>query len=247
MPNDVLRRAMAERKMRPVDLATVALVDPKTVEAWLRDESRIPHRDARAAVAKALEESEMALWPQTVRAAVKLGPDREIVSVYPTRSAMPTSVWKRMIGDATSEIALCGYTSYFLWLQVPDLSATLRAKAKAGCRIRVVIGDPDSALTVRSEQTESTPLSTSLRIGHARNELEPLADVVEVRQSDLGLGRSVWRGDAQAMASWNVCGALGHESPVFHLHRRQEGGLFDQVAVRHVEALWQAATPVWSP
>jgi hypothetical protein len=245
VPNTVLRQAMAARKMRPADLASVAEVDPKTVEAWLRDESRVPHPDARYAVAAALEMSEMTLWPQAVRAAVKVGADKEIISVYPTRSAMPASVWQRMIGDATEEIALCGYTSYFLWLAVPDLSAVLRSKAEAGTRVRVVIGDPDSALTARSEETESTPLSTSQRIAHARHELESLADAIEVRQSDLGLGRSVWRGDAQAVASWNVLGTLGHESPVFHLRRHQNGGVFDQMAVRHVDALWQAAVPVW--
>jgi hypothetical protein len=32
---------------------------------------------------------------------------------------------------------------------------------------------------------------------------------------------------------------------VLHLRRRQDGGIFDQVAVRHVEALWEDAVPVW--
>jgi hypothetical protein len=55
----------------------------------------------------------------------------------------------------------------------------------------------------------------------------------------------VWWGDGYAVASWNVLGTLGHDSPVFHLRRRQDGGLFDRMAVQHVDALWQAAAPVW--
>ena len=245
MANDVLRRALAEARLTERQLAERIGADPKTVSRWVSDEHRLPHPRLRWAVAEQLGVDEVTIWPQAVRAAVKVGPDREIVSVYPTRSAMPAAVWQRLVGDATREIALCGYTNYFLWLLVPDLSAVLRAKVAAGCRVRVVIGDPGSAVTARSEEIESTPLSTSQRIAHARHELQSLADVIEVRQSDLGLGRSVWRGDGYAVASWNVLGTLGHDSPVIHLHRRQDGGMFDQVAVRHVDALWEVATPVW--
>ncbi len=33
--------------------------------------------------------------------------------------------------------------------------------------------------------------------------------------------------------------------PYLHLARRQDGGIFDQLAVRHVEGVWEAARPVW--
>ena len=244
MPNETLRRRLAESTLTERQLAEKIGIAPETVSRWI-SEDRLPYPRLRWAAADVLGVDEMELWPRAARAALKVGFDREVLQVFPTRSAMPAAVWQRLIGDATEEIALCGYTSYFLWLAVPDLSGLLRSKAEAGTRVRVVIGDPGSALTARSEEIETTPLSTSQRIAHARHELEPLRDVIEVRQSDLGLARSVWRGDAQAVASWNVLGTLGHDSPVFHLHRRQSGGLFDQMAVRHVEALWEAAVPVW--
>jgi transcriptional regulator with XRE-family HTH domain len=231
--------------MTPGELAGRLGVDPKTVHRWLTNGGRVPHARTRWAAAEELEVDEVALWPRAVRFALKTGPEREIEATYPTRSAMPRTVWQRLIGEAQHELVLCGFTSYFLWSEVPDLSAVLRAKAGAGVRVRFVLGDPDSANTRRGEQLETTPLSTSMRIAHARRELEPLRDVVEVRQSDLGWGRSVWRGDHQAVASWNVLGTLGHESPVVHLRRRQDGGLFDQIAVRHTEALWAAARPLY--
>lgn len=245
VPNDALRRALAAANMTERELAERVGSDPKTVSRWVADHTRTPHARTRWAVAEALGCDEMTLWPNAARAALKTGPDREVYAVYPTRAAMPPTVWQHMISGAEREIALCGFTSYFLWMLVPELSAVLRAKASDGCRVRFVIGDPDSPLTQRSEQTETTPLSTSQRIAHTRHELEALRDVVEVRQSDLGIGRSVWRGDEEAAASWNVLGTLGHESPVLHLRRRQTGGIFDQLAVRHVAALWEAAAPVW--
>lgn len=240
---------MAEAKLNERQLAEHVGADPKTVSRWVSDEHRLPHPRTRWAVAELLGADEMALWPAAARAALKVGPDREVHAVHPSRAGMPTSVWQRLIGDAGRELALCGYTSYFLWQAVPNLSALLRVKAESGTRVRVVLGDPEAEITNRpiGETTGGAdgPLSLAARIGHTRHELSPLRDVVEVRQSDLGWGREVWRSDNEAVVSWNVLGRMGSESPLFHIRRHMDGGLFDQVAVRHVDALWSAAVPVW--
>jgi transcriptional regulator with XRE-family HTH domain len=244
--NDVLRRALSSAKLTERQLAERVAVDPATVSRWVSDEFRVPQQRLRWRVAEILGTDETMLWPQAARAAIKMGADREIQAVYPTRSAMPREVWQRLVADATKDLIFCGWSCYFLWAEVPDLSRLLRRKAESGVRVRFVLGDSDSPLTRRSEEVEGTgPLPLSARIGHTRHELEPLRDVVQVRQSDLGWGKGVWRGDGQAVASWNVIGRLGHESPVLHLVRRMDGGIFDQVAVRHAEALWEAGRPVW--
>lgn len=244
MVNEVLRSALAAKRMTPDELADRTGVDRKTVQRWLSDQTLAPHAKSRYRVAEELGVDESVLWPDAIRGAVKLGPDREVLAAYPSRAAMPRTVWSDLIGSAKTELALCGFTSYFLWHEVPGLSDLLRRKAESGCRVRFVLGDPGSRNAVRSEEIETTALSTTSRIRQAQQLLEPLQDVVEVRQSNDGWGRSVWRGDGQAVASWNVLGTLGHESPVFHLRRRSEGGIFDQIAVRHVEALWELAEPV---
>jgi len=74
--------------------------------------------------------------------------------------------------------------------------------------------------------------------------LEPLADVVEVRRVTLACGRSVYRGDGDAVAHWWLHGQMGIDFPAMHLCRRMTGGILDQMAVRHVEALWESARPV---
>jgi len=50
---------------------------------------------------------------------------------------------------------------------------------------------------------------------------------------------------AEAVAHWWLHGQLGIDFPALHLRRRPPGGVFDQIAVKHVEALWEQATPVW--
>lgn len=245
MANDVLRRALAEAKMTERQLAEKIGADTATVGRWVTDEYRTPHPRLRRTAADVLGVDEMTLWPQAARAALKVGPDREIVSVYPSHSAVPSTVWQRLFAEAQQEIALCGTSPHWLWWYVPDLSRLLRDRAEAGCRVRVVIGQPGDPLVAADELATGAPLTLSARIEQTQHLLEPLRNVVEVRRTPLGFGRSVYRGDDQAAADWWLHGQPGTDFPVIHLRRRQAGGLFDQIAVRHVEALWEFARPVW--
>jgi len=185
------------------------------------------------------------LWPQIARGALKTGYDREIAGVYPSHSAMPPSVWQRLVAGAEREIIFCGTAPHWLWWYVPDLTEQLRGKSQAGCRIRVVIGDPEDPAVRADEEATGAPLTLSSRIEQTRHLLEPLRDVVEVRQTAQGFGRSVYRGDDVAVADWWLHGQMGTDFPVHHLRRRRSGGIFDQIAVRHADALWEAARPVW--
>ena len=110
MPNDVLRRALVDAKLTPAGLASRLSVDPETVQRWVADEGRTPQPRHRWAVADALGVDEMALWPNAARALLKTGPDREIQAVYPTRMAIPTELYRRMVDAAHREIALCAYS-----------------------------------------------------------------------------------------------------------------------------------------
>jgi len=117
---------------RPVDesLARQIGVDEKTVGRWVAQDDRIPHPRHRWAACDALGVDEAVIWPDAIRAAVKTGPDREIAAVYPYRSACPASLWRKLITNAKSDITLAGYTSYFLWIEQPNLGAALRRKAQ---------------------------------------------------------------------------------------------------------------------
>jgi hypothetical protein len=241
--NEALRRALTEHGMKPADLADKLGMDPKTIYRWVTNEGRAPHQRTRWAVAEELGVDEMELWPEAVRGAVKVGADREVHRVYPTHASLPDSLWRRLMSTAKTEITLCGYAPYWLMWQIPQVTQVLQQRAAAGCRIRAVIGDPDSPLVAADEVATGARLTLTTRIEETLHLLAPVRDAIDVRQSTMGFGRSVYRFDDELLADMWLHGAPGAEFPVLHLHRRQDAGMFDQL-VRHVEALWEAATPV---
>ncbi|GAA4859145.1 DUF5919 domain-containing protein [Kitasatospora terrestris] len=240
---------MGDARLSARQLATRVGVAPKTVERWLTDEALVPHPRNRADVSEVLGVSEAMLWPNVVRSAIKTGPDREIVSVYPYRSACPSSAWGQLIGDAKGDLFFAGYTNYFLWLEQPNFLGTLRAKAEAGCRVRFLLGDPDGETTAQRERIEDVALTVSTRIRITLENLAKLRGVegVEARYSAADdatnhVSLSVFRFDSQALVTPHLARLVGHDSPMMHLRRQQQGGMFDRFAA-HAEELWERATP----
>ena len=235
---------MIDAKRTEDALASVVGVDVKTVSRWLNENGRTPHPRHRYAACEDLGVDEAMIWPETVRGAVKTGPDREVLTVYPSHSSVPKAVWQKLVADAAREIVFCDTCSYWMWYDVADLTHILRAKAEAGCRIRVIVGKPDDDPVRADEAATDVPMTLTARIEQTKHLLQPLRDVVEVRETALGFGRSVYRGDDAACAHWWLHGTMGIDFPVLHLKRHQDAGIFDQIAVNHVEALWEAAEPV---
>ncbi|WP_371515320.1 DUF5919 domain-containing protein [Kitasatospora sp. NBC_01300] len=192
------------------------------------------------------------IWPNTVRANVKTGHDREVFAVYPYRSACPQAVWAQLIAEARSDVFLAGYTNYFVWLEQPALLQTLRRKAESGCRVRFLLGDPDSDTTRQREQVEDVALTVSTRIRVTLENLAKLSGTegFEARFSapDDGpnhVGLSVFRFDEHALVTPHLARAVGHDSPLMHLRRSGENGMFDRFA-EHVEELWSRGNGIRS-
>ncbi|MGW2041424.1 XRE family transcriptional regulator [Streptomyces virginiae] len=246
--NHALRRAMANAKMTEAHLADVCGVDAKTVGRWISEPSRIPHARHRWAASEALGEEESALWPNAVRSALTTGPDREIVQVFPYRSAAPASLWKSLVTKAQHELVFAGYTNYFLWLEQANLASALRRKAQGGCRVRFLIGDPDSEVTAAREVEEGVPLTLSTRIAVTLSELDKLRDAprIEGRFETGHVNLSVFRFDDEMIVTPILARRVGHDSPMMHLRRRQPDGMFDRFAA-HVEELWSRGRGIWSP
>lgn len=237
--NHALRRAMANAKMTEKQLAEACGVDAKTVGRWITEPTRIPHARHRWAACEALGEEETALWPNAIRSALATGPDREIVQVFPYRSAAPSSLWRSLVTKAQRELVFAGYTNYFLWLEQANLAGALRRKAQSGCRVRFLIGDPSSPVTAAREAEEDVPLTLSTRIAVTLNELEKLRDVssVEGRFETGHVNLSVFRFDDEMIVTPILARRVGHDSPMMHLRRSQTDGMFDRFAA-HVEELW---------
>lgn len=243
--NDALRQAMAQARMTDRQLADSCGVDVKTVGRWITETGRVPHARHRWAVCEALGEDEGVLWPTALRKAIKLGPDREIVSVYPYRSSCPASLWRSLITKAEHELAFAGYTNYFLWLEQARFGSTLRRKAEKGCRVRFLLGDPDSDLTISREQDEGVALTLATRIRVTLAELEKIIGQsgIDARYSGGHAHLSVFRFDDDMIVTPLLTHNVGHDAPTLHLRRQQEDGIFDRFA-SHVEELWTRGTPV---
>ncbi|NEB92465.1 DUF5919 domain-containing protein [Streptomyces bauhiniae] len=245
--NEALQRAMTETHTTDRQLAASCGVDVKTVTRWITQTGRLPHARHRWAAAKTLGKDEEMLWPAVAKKTIKVGPDREVVSVYPYRSAVPAALWRTLITRAESELTFAGYTNYFLWLEQARFGTALRRKAAAGCRVRFLVGDPDSALTRAREEDEAVPLSLSTRIRVTLAELEKLRDQagIDARYSGGHAHLSVFRFDDDMIVTPLLTHSIGHDAPTLHLRRHQPDGLFDRFA-SHVEELWRRGTPVWT-
>ncbi|TDC26339.1 XRE family transcriptional regulator [Streptomyces sp. 8K308] len=247
--NELLRRAISESGRTAHQLALACGVEDRTVDRWLY-EGRVPRPRTRVTVAEVLGVEEHVLWPAAARAVVKTGADREVVAVYPYRSVCPSSVWRSLITDAREQLTFAGYTNYFLWLDHPNLATALRKKARAGATVRFLLGDPDSEVTRRREAVEATALTVSTRI---RITLEHLARLggterVEARFSDAEshVSLSVFRFDDQMLVTPHLARLVGHDSPMLHLRRLQDDGMFDRFA-SHADELWREGRPVDPP
>jgi transcriptional regulator with XRE-family HTH domain len=244
VPNQALRHAMSDAKMSEQALARRIGVDEKTVARWVQ-EARVPHPRHRWAACEVLEVDEAVLWPEAIRDTVKTGPDREVAAVYPYRSACPASLWRKLITDAKTEITFAGYTNYFLWIEQPNLGSALRRKASQGCRVRFLLGDPDSEVTRQREEVEQTSLTVSTRIAVTLDELRKLrgSEGIEARFSDRHIALSVFVFDHDMIVTPHLSNLVGHNSPAFHVRRHQDDGVFDRFA-SHVQALWDEGRDV---
>jgi hypothetical protein len=227
--------------MTVADLATKCDVDAKTVERWI-SRGRIPHPRSRMRAAGVLGQDVEVLWPEVARRAIKIGSDRELVGMYARRSDLPRSLFRELIDKAERRLWFGGYTSYFVWLEVPNASATLGAKAQSGGDVRFLLGDPTSDITTAREGIEATPLTLATRIAMTQAEIAKSPEPLAVRLSDRHVAMSVWVFDDEAIVATHIGAGLGQDSVTMHLRRREAGGPFDRY-MEHFESLWNDAAP----
>lgn len=247
--NTALRSAMADKNVQPGHLARQVGASVDSVKRWLNNADTAPHAETRLRVSAYLGVPEEMLWPKAAKSVVKTGPDREVVAIYPYRSACPKAVWAELIERAKREIYFAGYTNYFLFLEQPHFHLTLQRKLEEGVRVRFLLGDPEGRITREREEIEDTPLSVSTRIRIAQENLGRVGqhDGLEVRYSapedaTNHVGLSVFRFDDDALVCPHLARLVGHDSPMFHFRKRDENGVFDRYA-EHAEELWGRGRP----
>ncbi|MFD1932988.1 XRE family transcriptional regulator [Nonomuraea mangrovi] len=246
MANERLRAALLERGVSIADLADAIRVDPKTVERWIT-KGREPYRKHRYAVASYLRTDETYLWPEALtRDQVASASESEVVRVYPHRWAVPRDAWGRLFAEASEEIGVLVYSGLFL-ADDAGIVRMLGEKAGAGVRVRILLGDPESAEVAQRSADEGIDDGMAAKIRNVLVLYRPLRgrENVEIRLHRTVLYNSIYRADDQFLVNTHVYGTPAGNAPVFHL-RRVHGGDMVNTYLDSFERVWAGAVPVGS-
>lgn len=226
--NERLRGALISAGLTPADLAERVEVDPKTVERWITT-GRAPHRGHRLKAAQVLGQDDVYLWPSTAnsRQAVNAA-QAELLTMYPNRGAVPIDKWFELARGAKESIDLLAFAASFMHDGIPGFTDLLADQARAGVRVRLLFGAPDStAVALRGEEEGIGSLLGS-RCALSWTYLRPLLDTpgVEARQHGATLYNSIFRFDDAVLVNTHAYGAPASHSPVLHIQRVPGGRLF---------------------
>ena len=223
MDNEQLRTAITRSGLSLDEFADTVQVDVKTVRRWLA--GRTPYPQNRASVANALDMTEHALWPDDVPAPAATG------------AGEPA-------GHTTGD-AVVGY-AHATDLAAPDVDELLRAAAD---RIQIVVPylGSDSGLLELFRAGAPNGCRVRLMIEEPDEQVEPLlgVDTIEVRASPAGEDHILFRADDEMLLVFKRIGPAGTSPPVIDIHRQVDDGLFDRLA-KDFDARWLKATRLTS-
>ena len=202
------------------DLALCCGVDPKSVERWLTL-GRVPHRANRWDAARRLGYDDDYLWPEPLAGASRAEASQsELVRVYPDRGSVPRGTWHQLLGGAREEIAILVHAGLFL-AEDPATRRLLADQARAGVRVRWLLGDPPASVAQRGEEEGIGPATVGAKVRNALSFLRPLAEegLIEIRLHDTTLYNSIYRTDDQVLVNAHVYGNTAACAPVLHLRK----------------------------
>ncbi|MEU0239706.1 DUF5919 domain-containing protein [Nocardiopsis sp. NPDC006198] len=244
MPNERLRAALLQRGVTPAHVADEVGVDAKSVERWIT-QGRTPYRRHRYAVAAFLGVEETYIWPEALSPdQSKAASQSEIVEIYPHRWSVPQDLWKRVFENAQQEISILVFSGFFL-ADDPSMIKLLADKARAGVRVRFLLGDPESEAVAQRGRDEGIDELLAAKIRNVILLYRSLRAVegTEFRLHGTTLYNSLYRADDQLIVNTHVYGAMASEAPVFHLRKIPGGTLFGTY-LESYEKVWGQATPL---
>jgi transcriptional regulator with XRE-family HTH domain len=243
MANERLRAALLQRGVTPDELAEAVGVDRKTIERWIG--GRKPYPRLRYEAARKLGMDEAYLWPGArTPDEVARASESEILLLYPHRWSVPQDLWRQFFDAAEEEIGVLVYSGMFL-VDDPGIIAKIRARAEDGVKVRMLLGDPDSAAVAERGQHEGIDDSLAAKIRNAiavHRDLRTL-DSVEMRLHSTILYNSIYRADNDVLVNSHIYGTAATESPVMHL-RQVAGGTMVTSYLKSFERVWSEARPI---
>lgn len=239
--NHPLARALNSAGISPIDVAARLGVDPKTVQRWLT--GRLPYPRHRQALAQLTGWQATDLWPYVDQLVRRPGVD-EVVTVHQHRASVPGDVWRRIFGRAQREINILAYSALYLADDALMLRV-LQEKARAGVKVRIVLGDPGGVHIARRGNDERLGAVMGGRVRNALTLLEPLTfgSGVELRVHDTVLYNSIYRADDEMLVNIHVYGCTASRAPVLHLRHTGSDGM-SSTYMHAFERVWASAVPV---
>ena len=227
MKNIQLETAMHAKGLNPARLAEIVGADQKTVERWIST-GRVPRQDNQWRVASALVVEPSYLWPPQDDDPAPVTGASELVAVYAHRGEVPHHLWTGLIDGPTTSIRVLVYAGLPWFETDPTVLEDLRARADAGVKIRLALGDPDCAAVALRGQEEHIDMAA--RIRNALHVIGRLVDHpgIEVRLHDTTLYASLYMADNELLANHHILGVPAAQAPIAHLRRAPGGFLFDR-------------------
>ncbi|MEU0094811.1 helix-turn-helix transcriptional regulator [Kribbella sp. NPDC006257] len=244
MANERLRAAMAEQGLTHHALAEELGVNVKTIERWVLTDL-LPFPRNRHAVAARLGREESYFWPNALtRDRAAAVSESEIVKVYPRRSDVPGGDWRDLLNAGDSEIGILVYAGLFL-AEDAGIQRILRKKAKAGARIRILLGDPSDPTVANRSREEGIGDALAAKI---RNAIALYGDLsaspgVEFRRHRTVLYNSIYRADDRLFVNTHIYGLPAAQAPVWYL-RKIPGGELASHYLESFERVWIDAKPM---
>jgi hypothetical protein len=246
--NERLRSCITSARLTIPDVAAQVGVDPKTVERWIIL-GRVPHRSHRWATASLLGTDEAYLWPEIAEdRRTQAASATEFVTLYPNRGAVPGTLWRSLLDNATHHIDVLVFSGLFLPDGYPEVAKLIAAKAEEGTKVRLALGDPDcDAVRLRGEEErigDGLAARVRLSLVYLRDAIGTPG--VELRFHATTLYNSIYRFDDDMLVNAHVYGAPAAHSPVLHLRRLAGGRLVDHYQASF-ERVWDQASPAGEP
>jgi hypothetical protein len=240
--NEPLRRALLRARLREDDVAARLAVDPKTVRRWLN--GRVPYGNNRAALADLVGAEEAELWPDAGGPLTTRTRPEELGAVYPHRWSVPREVWVRFFESANQEIGILAYSALFL-AEDAGIVGILAEKGRAGAKVRIALGDPDSPQVIQRVKDEGIGDAMPAKIRNALTLYHSglQAKNVEIRLHRSVLYNSIYRADGQLFINQHAFGIPAAHAPVFCFHGPESGDIF-AAFLASFEKIWSTAEPI---
>lgn len=242
--NERLRGSVNAAGYSLTEFAAKIGVVPKTAERWITQD-RVPRPRLRSLTCGLLQVDELYLWPDLADDPRTQSASRaELIEFFPARSTVPVDLWGRLVGRADECCDLLAYAASFLPEHV-DIVPRLIDRARRGVRIRVLLGDPQSAAVALRGEEEGFGDGVAHRIQLSLHYFQEALVVpgFELRLHATTLYASLFRADSAVLANIHVFGSPASQSPVLHLQRIPGGRVFDHY-MRSFDRVWDSAKPI---